>query len=528
MSHLTTVAIVGGGPCGLLAALLLARSGVDCVLLEKNAGISTHPKAMGISRRTAEIYRQVGLYAPLASVSLPLEGKDLAIWSRKLLGEELGRTPLTDFHSPLTPVTAQHCPQTETERILLDALRNEPRAEVRFGVEVTGLTLQEEGGDLHLANGEHLAFRWLIGADGAGSRVRQWLEIGTTGPGDMGHFLNVMFRAPLGDRLAGREALLYNVFWEEGYEFFVSINGHDLWLMHHFLQPGETQADYPPERILGLIAEAVGWPEIPAEILGLSHWVMSPKLAKDFRRGPAFLVGDAAARLSPAGGLGLNTGLQSVHNLAWKLAAVVHGQAGERLLDTYQEERNAISATVMRSTNQNSGEIFATVAAAVGGRWHEVRTLIQHNRRGGSNLGLDLGMTYERGAFCPDGTTPPAVADPLNDYLPTAHPGRRAPHLPVVVQGVEKSILDLWRGFVLATPSGGESWDLAAVGENVRLLVEGRDFQGPGFAGVYGLQPGGAVLIRPDGIVGARWTAPPEDPVAELRAAMDRILARPG
>jgi putative polyketide hydroxylase len=507
-------------------ALLLARAGVDCTLLEKNEGISTHPKAMGISRRTAEIYRQVGLYAPLASVALPLEGKELAIWSRTLLGEELGRIPLAGFHSPLTPVSPQHCPQTETERILLDAVRNEPRAEVCFGTEVTGVSLLEDGGELQLAGGEHLAFRWLVAADGAGSRLRKWMEIGTSGPGDMGHFLNVMFRAPLGERLSGREALLYNVFWEEGYEFFVSINGHDLWLMHHFLETGQTATDFPPERILSLIEKAAGWPGLPLEILGISPWVMSPKLATEFRRGPAFLVGDAAARLSPAGGLGLNTGLQSVHNLAWKLASVVHGKAGPQLLDTYHQERNAFSATVLRNTNQNSGEIFATVGAAMEGRWEEVRELIQKNRRGGTNLGLDLGVTYEQGAFFPDGTASPQVSDPLNDYIPTAQPGRRAPHVPVVVEGKEMSTLDLWRGFVLVAAAGGGIWDMATVGEDVNFLLEGRDFQSEDWAGAYGLDASGAVLVRPDGIVGARWTVAPADPVGALREALDQILAR--
>ena len=156
-------------------------------------------------------------------------------------------------------------------------------------------------------------------------------------------------------------------------------------------------------------------------------WVMSPKVAMRFRLGRVLLVGDAAARLSPAGGLGLNTGLQSAHNLAWKLAAVVRGEASDLLLDSYETERHGAALQTMENTNENASEVFAIVQAGLRGEWDRVRELVAHNRRAGAGLGQDLGIVYESGAIVSDGTMPPKVSDRINDYVPSACPGCRRP-----------------------------------------------------------------------------------------------------
>jgi putative polyketide hydroxylase len=110
-----SVAIVGGGPCGLLTALLLARSGVRCTVFEKKSGISTHPKAMGISRRTCEIFRQLGLLEAIRSGSMPDDCRFLSIWAKSLVGEELGRVPFVPVSNDFSPCSRMHCPQTWTE-----------------------------------------------------------------------------------------------------------------------------------------------------------------------------------------------------------------------------------------------------------------------------------------------------------------------------------------------------------------------------------------------------------------------------
>ena len=512
----TPIAILGGGPCGLAFALMLAQRGIRSVVFEKKAGLSTHPKAMGISRRTAEIFQQLGLFDSLWEKCRHLSTGDdlsLAIWAKSLVGEELGRVPLTEPLSPLSPGPTFHCPQTLTEQTLFDALEAIAPGTVRFGHDAQLETVDADGVTLRVNGTEEWRADWLIAADGASSGMRHQLGIECDGPGDMGHFINTFFRADYGDYLKDRRALLYSALSSEFFEFFVAVNGTDQWLMHHFLQPGESIADYSAERLRPLIQQASGRPDIPVEVISLSPWVMSPKVAREFRRGRILLIGDAAARLSPAGGLGLNTGLQSAHNLAWKLAAVVNGTASPALLDTYPQERHGAALWVLAHTNKNSEEIFAIVQAAMADDWDKVRDLIAHNRRAGSNLGIDLGIEYPAGAFIPDGTPAIPRTDPANDYVPNARPGSRAPHF-LLADG--RSILSTL----------GKGWMLLSAGSAFSGLpaqLESRVITESAFAPLYGLKAGGAVLIRPDGYIAARW---PDAPTAdEVIAAQQRLLA---
>jgi len=507
------VGIVGGGPCGLFAALLLARAGLRAGLFEKNQALSSHPKAMGLTRRTLEIFRQAGLEAEIAKGCLPLDGRALAVWSKGLAGEELGRVPFAEVHGAVSPCGPAHCPQTWTERTIYAALSQESRAVVAFASAVESVT--DVGDHVRIrADGRDHTARYVIAADGAGSPVRKALGIATDGPGDMGHFLNVMFRADLGDVLRGREALLYNALGADFYEFFVAVDGCHTWLMHHFLMPGERAGDFSGDDLRALAVKASGIPGLEVEILGVSPWVMSPKVAKSWRDGRIFLAGDAAARLSPAGGLGLNNGIQSVHNLAWKLAAVCRGRAAESLLDTYEEERKPCAHKLMAGTNKNADEIFSVIAAAMRGDWADAKEMIAHSRRAGAGLGFDIGLAYESGAFLSDGTTPRVPADPDNDYLANARPGSRMPHAGML----SGSTLDLVRDdFVVLAGRSGGAW-MARAGCD--CLVNGRDFDAPDFEAVCGISSSGCILVRPDGYVGARFadSAAGESPARAIAA----------
>ncbi len=508
----------------MMTALLLARQGVSCVVFERKPGISTHPKAMGVSRRTAEIYRQMGLLEEIKKGSLSSEGRFLANWAKSLIGEELGRVPLVEYHSSLTPCTATHCPQTWTEKVLCDALKNEPLVELRFNSEVTRIENSESGVAVTLKSGEKFTAPWLVAADGAGSEVRHQLRIETDGPGDMGHFINTMFRANYGPHLRDRPAVLFNVLSEQMFEAFVAVDGKDVWLMHHMLKPGEKVEDFPKERLAEIIRRASGMPDEPVEVLSLSPWVMSPKVAKQFRIGRILLVGDAAARMSPAGGLGLNTGLQSAHNLAWKLALVLQGKAAESLLDTYDQERHGVALRIMQSTNSNAGEIYEIVTAGLSGQWDTVKKLVGQSRRAGSGLGQDLGVAYEAGAFVPDGTHTAPPADPINDYQPDARPGARAPHVWITpIHGKAVSTLDWFgQGFCLVSGSTKTGWPEAADELGVHCVSVPEN--ATEFFAAYRIDPGGAVLVRPDGYVGARWKSFVEEPERELGSALSAIL----
>jgi 2,4-dichlorophenol 6-monooxygenase len=261
---------------------------------------------------------------------------------------------------------------------------------------------------------------------------------------------------------------------------------------------------------------------------------MTLQVAERYRAERIFLVGDAAHRFPPTGGLGLNTGVQDAHNLAWKLAAVESGWAPPSLLDSYDTERRPVARENAEVSGRNAGrmlEVYQALGTSGDGTRDRVRAAIANQAEHFDMLGLQLGFRYETGALVRDGSAAPIVENAVREYVPTGRPGARLPHAWTRSDGVRVSTLDLVHPdrFTLIAGAAGERWTEAAAtiaSPPLGCLAIGADVPDAGgaWARQLGIEADGALLVRPDQHVA--WRAPRgvDDPRAALRAALAAIL----
>lgn len=514
------VVVVGGGPCGLLVALLLGRQGVQTVLIEKHAQVLDHPRAMGVMRRTNEIFMQLGLLDAVMQGGMRSSPDALSIWFRgAMTGEELGRARMPDDDTQYSPCFKLHCPQPHIEKVLRRAVLECPSVKCLFGYRLDSFEQGPDGVRVSLTPSGQQAdrpepdpgvdtmhARYMVAADGDRSAIRDALGIVRRGPGERGRFLSVYFQADLTQELQGRMGLLCNVVDSEMFEAFVAVDGQSHWLMHHFLDAQAQHQEHTSDEMRAVIAQACGIEASRIQVLSMNPWVMSPSVAPVWRKDRVFLVGDAAARVSPAGGLGMNNGLQSAHNLAWKLGHVVRGSAPDALLDSYEAERLPAARFTFENSEGNSSEVFRVVEAAMSGRWDEAREIVRHSRRAAPGYGQDFGIVYESTAMIPDDTEPLIASDVVNEYIAQARPGHRAPHFMIQVDDRTESVLSLldYRYTALLGPKA-EFSQYKRLWPSAIQIADGRDFTASSdWLDLYGISEHGAVLVRPDGYVAAR------------------------
>jgi putative polyketide hydroxylase len=521
----TPVLIVGGGVTGLSTALFLAWHGVRPLLVERHPDLLIHPRARGFTPRTMELFRQVGLEPAIrdASYATGDQFEWVAVHGETLAGE------LTAVEEPaegagfekLSPCPFAPIDQDKLE-VIIRGRAAELGADIRFSTELIAVEPDAEGVTALLRNhqtGEEQVVRagYLVAADGATSPLRQRLGIAADGPGPFFQVLSLMIEADLRPALRGRRV---GIAYLEQPRPGTILLAHDdaglRWVFGTGYAPeyGESLDDFPDSRCVELVRAAAGLPDvavtirpqIPGTEIKALGFPIGAHVARQYRHGRAFFVGDAAHIVPPTGGLGANTGIQDAHNLAWKLAAVLRGEADAALLDTYQEERHPVGLLTMEQALARWG---ARVGEGVKGKQ---APLMEY-------AAVALGYRYRSAAILgePDDVEPAMLPSQLR-----AQPGTRAPH--VWLEGGERiSTLDLFgKEFVLLTGAGGGAWiDAARRLDDVLTTYQiGGDCQftdsNGAFATDYALALDGAAIIRPDGFVA--WRS-----VAEETPSSDRL-----
>ena len=555
----TQVLIVGGGPTGLTAAVLLSQLGIAYQIIERRPGPQRAPAAHVVNARSFEIWRQAGvdMRALLAAAKDPSDAGTV-YWVTRLGGEVLGQLPFERQDAAmlaLTPTPLRNLSQHRLEPLLHECVqRNGATLHYRRQWEaaeqsVDGVTSRVR--DLDSGEAIQISSRYLIAADGAGSPVRKALGIQPIGPDRLQTFVMIHFAADLRGMVRDCPGVIY---WVADPSCMGTFVAHDIDSEWVFMHPWDGDHEAIDRHASGhweaVVRRAMARDDVQLSIRTVSPWVMTSQTAERYREGRVFLAGDAAHRFPPTGGLGLNTGVQDVHNLAWKIAAVEHGWAESGLLDTYDQERRPIACYNAEQSLRNAFRLLE-VPQAIGISEHPevsqqrfqhlltdaaqraaLRAAIDNQAEHFDMLGLQLGYAYEDGALLPDGTPPPSPENPVREFVPSSRPGSRVPHGWVETANTRVSTLDLIRldRLTLFVGPSGTAWSDAAgrLGPHLRTLQIGRDLADPAdwWTSSAAMHADGALLVRPDQHVAFRAQCSVVDPHAALDRALRAITGR--
>lgn len=509
----TDVLVVGGSLVGLSAALFLAARGVRPIVVERHAGSSPHPRAIGYTRRTMELFRGAGLGDAIPQA--PRDHRVRRVRVRSLAGEwfeesswsSSDRAP-SEERRPCSPVNAAGIAQDRLEP-MLRARAIELGADVRTRTELVSFAQDAEGVTAVLRghDGAETTVRaaYLVAADGARSTIRDTLGIGRTGRGWLRTARSVLFRAPLDEHL--RKGIVQFSIDQPDFQAFLASYGDGRWVL---IFSDDVERDEPALRTM--ITRAIGRDDVPVEIVATGRWEICALIADRFSAGRVFLAGDAAHALPPnRGGFGANTGIEDAHNLAWKLASVIDGASSHALLDTYDAERRPIAwLRHQQIFARDDFKAFADEAARMAPIY--------------GDDAMELGQLYRSAAVLGAGPDLPPARHP-DEWR--GQPGTRAPHAWLERDGARLSTLDLFgRGWVLATGEGEEveHWSAAAAAARDALGIDvAVEVLPPDVRASFGLDEGGASLVRPDGFVAWRAPTPPSDAPTALREALAQV-----
>lgn len=548
----TPVLIVGAGPTGLTAGLLLQRLGIDHRIVERRPGPQRAPAAHCVNARSFEIFRQAGvdMAAVNAAAKNPADA-GFVHWVTKLGGEVIGSLPYErqgEEVLELTPTPLRNLSQHRLEPILVDALVDAGAPAPFYSHQWESATQDDEGvvsrlRDLDTDEAYEIRSRYVFAADGAGSPIRRWLGIQPIGPDRIQSFVMIHFEANLREAVGVSPGVLY---WICGPEGMTTLVAHDIdreWVyMHPWNPERESRELYDQSTCERLVRRCLARADVALRIRTISTWTMTAQVAERYRDRRVFLIGDSAHRFPPTGGLGLNTGVQDAHNLVWKVAAVDRRRAGDALLDSYENERRPVAQNNAEQSMRNAFRLLevtealglsddleasrTNIAAALSDAAPRQRldTAIANQAEHFDMLGLQLGFAYETGALVADGSSPILPSNPVREFVPSSRPGARLPHGWVQRGGARISTLDLIEldTFTLLIGPRGNDW-VEAPPDGIRCVQIGRDIEDVDdwWTKVADMSADGALLVRPDQHVAFRS----RDASKGARDALERALA---
>ena len=524
------VLIAGGGLVGLTTAMFLAHHGIGSLVVERLRGISPVPRAAHFHLRTVELFRLAGIEDEVKRRSDEEFVPDGAIvamdcLSGRKLADIIGS--LNEGVEAVSPCRRLFVTQPALEPILRRRAE-EGGARVLDGHEVIDIRQDRSGVEVSardVASGaiRRLRGRYLVGADGAHSKVRAALGIAMDGRGPFSNSMTIYFEADLSPWLGGKPlSVIYINNPAFGGVFRLARDCRSGFLLVNTLgdpsldaDAADAAKDMSESRLIELVRSGAGVPDLPVKITAVVRWRATASVARRYRENRIFLAGDSAHLMPPNGGFGGNTGIHDAHNLAWKLAWVLDGRAGGDLLESYETERRPVG---IFTAEQAYARYVARTAPYLSAA--DVQPVAP-------DFNVELGFLYGSQAVVGEGDQASVHDDPLRTC---GRPGSRAPHIWLEQGGRRTSSLDLFgRTFVLLAGPRGEAWCRAADPHaGVVSYCVGRGVADPAerLAKAFGVSPSGAVLIRPDGVVGWRARTLVDDPRSALARAMGTLLMK--
>ena len=534
----TEVLIVGAGPVGLALAIELGLRSVDVTIVEQRSRTGAQPRAKTTNVRTMQHMRRWGVAEKLrAAAPLPYDYPTDIVFSTTLYGRTLavienafaGRK----CRDPRFPEPAQWVPQYTVERILHERIADLPSVRLISGMSLEDASQSAEGvtataRDLDSGRRRTIRAHYLVGADGAKSRVRDLIGARMTGEHAFALNYNLILRIPDLDRAPpARRAIMYWLINRESPGVLSPLDCNGEWAFITRLAPGVTAIS--DDEVIRRVHAAIGRP-FAIEIVARDYWAAHRLIADRYRERRIFLAGDACHLHPPFGGYGMNLGIADGVDLGWKLAAALHGWGGDKLLSSYEDERRPVHLRTIAEAVENyrtlsdqllKDDLDAEDAAGERARTAVATEIVATKTREFDTLGVVLGSRYDGSpVVVDDGSTLPA--EHYANFEPSAHPGCLAPHA-WLTDG--SSLYDHFGlGFTLLlldNTAAALAREIEAAAADARVPLKLLDLRGTGLEKLYAAP---LALIRPDQFVA--WRGADADAGALIRTVSGNAQIR--